>query len=312
MPETLLQTMAVAIQEPVVAFTEFILAHKKNPLAYFCFFEGIDDFVYYKPRIFIYINAEIFFEFNCGGKNNVKEAYRLIKSNETYSICKSGFFIDRDYDELNGNSDFYETPYYSVENFYVSDSAIREILIDCFNMRRDSNDLLICINAFNILLNSFLEKTLQLNSWLSCYSDLRAAGRVNRRLKIDSTINPRLDNTVSGDLSRIYDILNISNLAAIEVLFACPGVIEDSFFSQRFREFEASNQREIFRGKFLLKFLSSFLRKLQIVIGTEENSLFPSTYNTPLQFEYSSLMILLNSHAETPACLTNYLQRLVA
>ncbi|GAA3968016.1 DUF4435 domain-containing protein [Mucilaginibacter dorajii] len=307
MIESLIDNMIAAIDDPVVAFTDFILAHKKKPDAVFCFFEGIDDLRYYKPRIFKIIPPNNFREFNCGGKDKVKEAYALIKGNEVYSLCRTGFFIDKDYEKAFNNKDFYETNCYSIENFYLSNSCIEEILIDCFKIQRESPDLIRCLTLFSELLEEFHKRTLPLNAWLACYSDLRVSGKVNRRLKIDSTINRSLDNTVLGDMSGINEIRNINTHDEIERLFSCQGVCHRFYFLRKIIYFKNISQRDFFRGKFQLKFLESFFKKLQIKIGSLNNDLLSKDYPSSIIFEYSNLTILFNSHAATPDELMEYI-----
>ncbi|MEO7211827.1 DUF4435 domain-containing protein [Mucilaginibacter sp.] len=310
MPEQLINSMLAAVANPVVAYTKFILAHKKNPQALFCFFEGQDDLIYFKPRIYNFIIPANFYEFNCSGKWNVKETYYLIKKNEVYSLCRTGFFIDLDFDQPINNPEIYETPCYSIENFYLEDIAIVEVLIDCFGVERDSWDLKTCLSIYNNLLNEFNQTTLLLNAWLSSYADLRERGIVNKRLKIDSTMNTSLDNIVKGDLSSIKPIANTSSLVNIEQLFSCIGVVDIAVVKKKVTEFGTCNKRAVFRGKFQMKFLNSFFKQFKVLVATKNNGLLSKEYHNKFEFEYSSLPVLLNSYAVTPSNLIDYIKRI--
>lgn len=101
------------------------------PHAMFCFFEGIDNH-YYSERIERYtdrVNNDIE-PFNCEGRKNLFELHRKIlkdmKYDGEYTVM---FFCDLDYDEHRVNiAHLYQTPVYSIENFYTTIRAFESFL----------------------------------------------------------------------------------------------------------------------------------------------------------------------------------------
>ena len=102
-----------------------------------CFFEGLHDKDYYKTHIRT-ICGEII-EIPCHCKANVLKMYREIHSTnkDKYRLA---YFIDRDFDELLNNPDFFETEGYSIENYYCSADAFSRILTDYLYVDHNSDD----------------------------------------------------------------------------------------------------------------------------------------------------------------------------
>ena len=118
-PEDLLN---IAKGNPAVAYHTFVLLQKENTNDLFCFLEG-NDSEYYYPRLKGYFKGK-HHPIKCGNKKGVLETYELVKRN--YSNIKTSFFIDNDFDDKINNSEIYETPCYSIENFYTSKEYIRQ------------------------------------------------------------------------------------------------------------------------------------------------------------------------------------------
>lgn len=111
------------------AFLRFTRIHKSKLRYLFCFFEG-EDAKYYGVRIKENLPEVDWEGISCGGKLKVEEVYNVLKihENPSYQVAKKAFFIDRDFDEPLSEElrkDIYETPCYSIENFYTTE--------DCFN-----------------------------------------------------------------------------------------------------------------------------------------------------------------------------------
>lgn len=113
--------------KPQVAYQEFNLYTRQNKDGLFCFFEGKDN-AYYVPRIKHF--TDNYHPIMCGGRDKVLDVYRLINIHREYDKYKKAFFIDRDFNEplAPHNPPIFETPCYSIENFYVSVNVFKEIL----------------------------------------------------------------------------------------------------------------------------------------------------------------------------------------
>src|SRR5262245_29790616 len=123
-----------------VAFTEFMLQYKKGEDTLYCFFEGYEDRMYYPIRIENISNSEKYLDYICSGKDEVLKVHSLIKSNQYYKNIKTGFFIDKDFDDVTYPSDIYVTPTYSIENFYCCQEAFEKILITEFKIQKVDKD----------------------------------------------------------------------------------------------------------------------------------------------------------------------------
>lgn len=111
-----------------VAYNEFILYTEQNKNGLFCFFEGKDN-AYYIPKVKNFTDK--YHIIPCGGREKVLEVYQLITIHSEYDKYKKAFFIDRDFNQAlpPQNPPIFETPCYSIENFYVSVNVFKEIVI---------------------------------------------------------------------------------------------------------------------------------------------------------------------------------------
>lgn len=92
--------------------------------AVYCFVEGYDA-PYYSPRVAAYSDKEVEF-IECGGKKGVIESFQYIASKPAYSVYKSLYFVDKDYDDNSAIPlEIFVTEFYSVENYYATDKAVR-------------------------------------------------------------------------------------------------------------------------------------------------------------------------------------------
>jgi Protein of unknown function (DUF4435) len=124
------ESLRASRNRAVAVFVEFSRLYKEYPFALYCFFEG-DDSKYYGIRIKNIIRPEKYINLSCNGKEGVLDIHRMLSARKYYSSVKAAYFIDRDFDKSiyeTGLSQIYETPCYSVENFYTSVQCVSEIL----------------------------------------------------------------------------------------------------------------------------------------------------------------------------------------
>ena len=307
---SLITTMREKKEDAIVGYTDFIRVYSKKKKYFYCFFEAKDDEIYYSPIIGHTKPNHLFETFTCNNKDGVLKVYHLIKNNRTYKKAKTGFFIDRDFDKLKNNPEIYETPFYSIENFYVGVQSLKEILYQQFGIARGSADFILCTDLYRKLQSKFHDKVLNLNAWLACYADIRnTPGSGILRLNINTKIN-FIDKVVK-DLSDVNIIpLSFNNISA---LFASPaGLITKKRYKKKKRKFASCKKAEVFRGKFEMQFFVSFLSRLKAAIEHPAQTLCSKRYKTSLQFTYANIYTQLNTYAFVPKPLRKYIRRIAA
>lgn len=292
-----------------VAYAEFMLQYKRGEDKLYCFFEGNEDRTYYTIRIETISTTTSFCDFICGGKNEVFKVHDLIKSNIHYKDVKTGFFIDLDFDNLEISQSIYQTPYYSIENFYCTKEAFEKVILAEFNMKRTENDFNKCVENYLSLQESFCRETLLFNAWLSCQADIRNSTQSSTRLKIDSKVKAVFDKIVSPDLTSIKSFDEIKGKIKIEQIFENAPGVQDEVLHTKQQLFETINPIMFFRGKFMLRFLESYLCRLQSIFGLS-TSPFEKKYSCSLRVEYNTLCSSLSQYACTPNCLKEYIVRI--
>jgi len=291
-----------------VAYTEFMLQYRKGDDTLYCFFEGYEDRTYYSIRIKNISCANKYADYICGGKDEVLKVHSLIKSNSHYKSIKTGFFLDKDFDDITYSDDIYVTPTYSIENLYCNKEAFENILIAEFKMTKTDSDFVKCVESYMNLQQTFNQETLLLNSWLSCQADLRNQSGSKERLHIDKKTRALFDKLVLPDLSGIKNIPSIQTKEEIEKLFAEAKPIDNETLYKKVAKYNSIDQTATFRGKFLLRFLEAFLCKLQLFIGSA-NLTFKNRFSCSLRFETATICSGLSQYATTPGTLKTYINK---
>ncbi|PRY08860.1 uncharacterized protein DUF4435 [Pontibacter ummariensis] len=299
----------------LVAYTEFVLDYKKNSDSIYCFYEGKEDRSYYSFRVKMIHPETKYFDYVCNGKENTFKLYSLIQNHSEYSSSKVAYFVDRDFDPIASEQDIYTTPYYSVENFYVVDEAFKSILTNEFNISRQCSCYQMCIDLFKSCKELFHEKILLLNAWLACQTDLRLEEKLNTRLSIDKTLknvidSEEFDKVVMPDLKTLVFPNRLTNVSEIESIFHDAPKVPSERLSAKVAELSGMKADEVFRGKFELRFLVSFLNRLKDELGKRKDSMFPKRYSCSLRFEYATSVSQLTNNAVTPACLLAYVRKI--
>lgn len=267
------------LESEVVAYTEFVLDFNKEINNVYCFYEGKEDRSYYSFRIKSHNLNNNLHHYNCNGKGNVIKVHKLVNNHEAYSKSKILYFVDKDFEENNLHHTIYVTPYYSVENFYTIDEAFENILINEFNIPKSCITYKESLDIYIKCKKLFHENIIILNSWLSCQNDYRTEHVTSTRLNIDDTLKKFFgydifEKIVNVDLVNITFPEELKNRETIEEIFSdSPKIIADKF-ERKVTSFKSSNKSEVFRGKFEMKFLVSFLRRFQDEIGKRKDSAF--------------------------------------
>ncbi|GGK71815.1 DUF4435 domain-containing protein [Rufibacter glacialis] len=294
----------------VVAYAEFAESFNKNSTeSMYCFFEGDDDYDYYRARIHSHAKQKIILDFNCGGKDYLLKAYSLIKDKPVYANATTAYFIDQDFDCYINNPDIYITPCYSIENFYSDVESFKSILKSRFKIPRDSNDMEICLQLYLNTIDKFHDKVLFLNSWLSCYADLRNQGVVNKRLFIEKKTKKLFDDIVHVNVEDVKDFTEFNNFLSLKALFDNNEDVKEEVFLKKVEQYKYVDKSKVFRGKFELRFLISFLKRLNELIGNKAKTICSKAYASTMPFN-EPYLTLLSGFAITPPCLIDYLRRI--
>lgn len=88
--------------------------------------------------------------------------------------------MDRDFDSLINNSLIYETPYYSIENFYTGNEAVSNILRNQFKLDDADEDYQIAMDLFKRRQKEFHASTRYFNAWIMLQRELSSEGIMSR------------------------------------------------------------------------------------------------------------------------------------
>lgn len=294
-----------------VAYTKFVSCYSKSePNQIYCFFEGYEDKRYYGVRINLKTGKD-FKDFTCGGKDEVKKVASLIKSKVEYSDAITCFFIDKDYSEDTTSENIYVTPCYALENFYISTSALKSILNSEFNMDEEEEDFNKIVDLYENLQVEFHKKLLVFNAWLACQSDIRIQEGTSTYLTIDENTKKYFDKFLNHTFQikeNIFDDLN--DITKLENdLFPSAPKVETNKLVNKIKSFENANHGDIFRGKFEMKLLVTFLQKIKEECGRQNSTMFSRKYKCTLTFELVNIISTLSQYAYTPPCLNEFLDR---
>lgn len=282
-------------------YTEYIQS-KTNLNNVYCFFEG-HDYQYYCPRIRFYLNdTEKVKVFDCNGKKNVLSLYFMIKDRTKSNDTKKLFFIDRDFDKVNiENRDIYVTPYYAIENFYITDRVIEDFFVAELGLDETCNDIDKIdfkkgINYYKTERDNYIQGISLLNAWYSLQKNLSS---LNKDGKV-------------ADLKNLKELKEIKFPITIDFLKdSTPNYIEVTTL-----ELEKEKSRLLkdplksFRGKYFLPFLYNVLKTLT---GEEAKNkgIFYKKRKVSLTIGKTNIISQLSQYAETPKCLNEYLKSIL-
>lgn len=142
---------------------------KYGKAAPYCFVEGYDA-PYYRNKVEAFSETRPIF-IRCGGKKGVVEGYRYISSKPAYSDnYRLLYFVDKDYD--NNTSlpcDIFVTDGYSVENYYGSNNAMRNVCEDiCHIPKEKDNEILKILEIYDNWKTDFFTSTRPFCAWYFC------------------------------------------------------------------------------------------------------------------------------------------------
>ena len=274
----------------------------KSSQKIFLFFEGIDDFKYYCPRLSWINKDKEYKKYDCKGKENVIKVHNMIV-NQTASdnhIIKL-FFVDRDFDD-NSLIDrgIYVTPTYSIENLFFTDVAIKNMIIGEMGLsehsKEDKSDFNIAFKYIIDFRDNVIKDMLYGNA---CYS-LQIRKAYEKGCNKPNLLPIKKYDTIKSisnfeDIkSMIEDYIEVSEL---EIKEECERLTKDPV--------------RLLRGKYLLEKMPKCINK----IVEESNKgikysehFFSKKRHMCLNTSESTLISDLSNYAETPECLISYIK----
>lgn len=279
-----------------VAFHTFVLYTCKNNTCFYCFFEG-KDAPYYFPRIKSFVNEHEVIPINCGGKSKVIEVYKIIKGISEYDKYIKGYFVDSDFDENTESyfhEDIYVTPCYSIENLYVTDYTIKEILKCEFNILETDTNFKYIIDFYNQQQSEFHEHSKLFNAWYACQKE-----KPGCNITLENHFPNDIISIQIGNISSSYDINKLKSLYPDSVLISEEEIIN------KIERLSTSFSNNL-RGKFELIFLFNFI----VFLIADANHKSRRVYikrKTSFEVKHHLLLSQITQYAITPKCLKNYI-----
>ncbi|PGM57291.1 hypothetical protein CN947_23380 [Bacillus cereus] len=294
------EMMRLKKTEKVVGRHRFMVKFPKNKDAPFCIVEGEDE-KYYELRVKMRCDNIEPICIPCGGKSKVIDTYEWIIKKPEYSKGKIMYFIDRDFDELYNNSLIYETPFYSIENFYTTDEAISKIFRNTFKFDEFGDHYKIAMELFKERQKEFHESTKLFNAWIMCQRDISAKQKKSRvplaKVSIEDYVSINLDSVTAK-----------YTLETIRAKFPEAHEVSEEELNNKIKELDGRVYQEIFRGKFEGQFLRKFLELLQTDVCSKEPRHFPTKIKVSLNMY--DLVAQFSNYATTPNCLINYINNI--
>jgi len=288
--------MRIARESPIVAFTTFALHIAQNKSGFFCFFEGKDS-GYYVPRIKIHYSGN-YFPIRCESKKNVIKVFTLIGAHPEYQEYKIGYFVDRDFNTPLDIASIYETPCYSIENFYTSSEVFGEILKSELGITEIENSFIKCLELYKNLQESFHDSVALFNAWYACYIEKCILLNSAREVKLGSKLPSEFIKISLQGIEKFYDLNSIKEKYPVTI------PIDDEEITKRMELHKYENRGLIFRGKFELNFMLTILTEL--INDSNKNRDY---ITTPINYGINNNLAIshFSQYAITPSCLNTYI-----
>ncbi len=303
---TYLEQLGNSRKKYQVIFTEFVHSVRNKENYLFCFFEGYDT-TYYVPIIRGF--TENYETFDCKGKKVVLEFHEFIKSKIEYQKYKKAFFIDRDFDEPISiqQPPIYETPCYSIENFYVSDAVFAKILKNEFSISENNQEFETCVEIYKRNQKQFHKATLLFNAWYACLKDKRNNEGIEMNLNLDDKLPYGFVEITLEKVEKKYDYTKL-----ISDFDKAPSITEEEL-NLKIAEFENSNKICAFRGKYEMSFL---LKMIQLLIEDSKPKGKNNVLSKKVKFTFEGLnndqaINVFSAYAIIPQSLLEYLKTVV-
>lgn len=284
-----------------VAYLTFAKHIRADKLGIFCFFEGKDS-PYYSLRIKTIFQGN-YFPINCSGKAKVIKVYELIHYHREYDQFLKGFFVDRDFDFPILNEKIFETPCYSVENLYTSESVFREILKSELGFTEVEEEFEKCVNLYRKLQSEFHEAIMLFNAWYACLIFLRNTTNQQTGINLSNSIPKDLVEISLEGITSNYDISKLKSK------FPNSLEIDNQILEDKILAFSLQEKGRIFRGKYEIEFM---LKILDLLIQDANTNRKYTSKNIKYHIIHSQVISQFSQYAETPPELVAYIQKIIS
>lgn len=295
----LIEKMDEESECPETIFKEVI--EKKRKYCVLAFYEGDDDANYYESRISVFIGTNTSFPFKCKGKKNVLVIHDLLKSNNIdLSHNKTLFFVDHDFEKNKiYPEDVYVTPCYAIENLYFTDNAFEKILHGFYKIEslttEDDIDFNNALNYLKRQRDEYIKEMLFSNAFYSL--------QIDKKEKTGQAID-------LSPIKNFNDIKGITNISELETKIKHP-------FGLKTKEIKAemaylsTDPTKLLRGKYFEQAMINDFKQLVEFCNNpnKSNGLFLKKRKNKTQLCEDNLLIVFSAFADTPTCLSKYLQK---
>lgn len=284
------------LSEKILEYRVFY-SHHAN--AQIMVFEGKDDYIFYRHFLRELKITEVA-NFTADGKELVLELRDHLDMYSSDNSIKNLYFIDKDFDGLKGFSpkkNTYITNRYSIENYFVSDDILRELLKGEFGCNDDNSckDIDHILRIYEARLLEFFEISKTLNQII------HSARKSDIPLQINDSsykkhIKVSLDN-VELDENHLKKILK------------SPSIDIDLISLDEYEEdFNSLDQSDDWRGKFIFEFFKKFLSSLKDDRSSHSPQYFVARktgINLPVD---DSLVGIVSSLVNVPDCFRQFMK----
>ena len=299
-------------------YQEFALSTRKFSTHLFCFFEGKDN-AYYVPRIRRF--TESYHPIKCGGREKVLEVYKIIVNRPEYNRYKKAFFIDRDFNPSLSATvpPIFETPCYSIENFYVSVNVFKDILTNEFHVSEVSDQPRFqdCLALYTKRQEEFHEAIRLFNTWYACLVDIKnetgkEAGATLGELSIfkgkDKEGGKKYLKFIDFTLQLVSPDYDFEKIKAT---FPEATDVPMEMLLGKHEQFKNCDACKVFRGKFEMQFLVKFIQLLihdSLTAKTVVKSKINFAFGDASSMNNEQAINIFEGYADTPHSLIDYLK----
>lgn len=223
----------------------------------------------------------------------------MLSSRKHYANVRAAYFIDKDFDRSIKETSLnriYETPCYSIENFYTSLPCFSEILKSEFKLTESDENFQRCISLYRKLQEDFHNAVELLNAWIACQRNKSSQLNISE-LSVLRFVNIDLDKiTVKYTIDDLYE------------MFPNVPIISQQELDIKISELQTNIRQKSFRGKFEIEFLFSFLQKLMTEANQGNYPYFTRKIKVVLSLSKRTIISDLSQYADTSTCLYSYLE----
>lgn len=254
---------------------------------YYCWIKRVQPTLYYEPYI-------------CGNKSKALQLYDLLKRDRTGLGDRAYFFIDHDFDGLQGRADsrkIFVTDKYSIENYLVCGELLDDLLTVDFHCHGFPQVRTSVRKSFEAIYIQFLNITKDLNIRIFAARTLsiRQIGDLPEKLKYIANVN-------------LTDVFPTEHLAQDLVSLSREPTEEEWIKVEA--AFASINPVHGYRGKFALQFLVKWLELLRTDRSAIPSVLFSEIPITEFSVKGDFTLQTLASKAPAPSQLASFLSAL--